>query len=191
MYYELFSNATVSAAFEAAIVKDASSGRINNEFRQALSDAYGITIDAKPLNALKAINDFLVLEKAPKLIKGKGARAAAPAVALALHALALLLVEAGKIKNLPMLAGLPAWADPAMLAEKRAAAAEKRAEKRASATSVTATSVTATSDTFKAAIAAIKNKDFTEAQLQELRDLLQGHEGHESLRVTAKMAKTA
>ena len=128
----LFSAAIVAASFDAAIERDASNGRVNNEFQSMLSLHYGLELPAAPAQALKTINQFLTLEKAPKLAHGPGARAHAPAVGQALYALGDALHAAGKVKALPVLAALPAWADPVAVAAAAAAAADKRKATKAS-----------------------------------------------------------
>ena len=135
----LFSAAIVAASFDAAIERDATNGRVNNEFQSMLSLHYGLELPAAPAQALKLINEFLTQPKAPKLAHGPGARAHAPAVGQALHALGAALHAAGKIKALPMLATLPAWADPAAIAAAAAAAADKRKATKASKATATAT----------------------------------------------------
>ena len=122
----LCSAVIVAASFDAAIERDASNGRVNNEFSAMLSLHYGLELPAAPAQALKTINQFLTLEKAPKLAHGPGARAHAPVVGQALYALGEALHAAGKVKALPVLATLPAWADPAAIAAAAAAAADKR-----------------------------------------------------------------
>ena len=148
----LFSAAIVAASFDAAIERDASNGRVNNEFQSMLSLHYGLELPAAPAQALKTINQFLTLEKAPKLAHGPGARAHAPAVGQALYALGEALHSAGKVKALPALATLPAWADPAALAAAAAAAADKR--KATKASRVTAPAATAPAAAIVAAPAA-------------------------------------
>lgn len=137
----LFSAATVAASFDAAIERDAANGRVNSEFSAMLSLHYGLELPASPVQALKTINQFLTIEKAPKLAHGPGARAHAPAVGQALHAIGQALHGAGKVKNLPALAKLPAWADPAAIAAAAAAAAAKR--KATAAAKATAPAATA------------------------------------------------
>ena len=134
----LFSAAIVAASFDAAIERDASNGRVNNEFQSMLSLHYGLELPTAPAQALKLVNQFLTLEKAPKLAHGPGARAHAPAVGQALHALGVALHNAGKVKALPALAALPAWADPVAIAAAAAAAADKRKATKASRVTVTA-----------------------------------------------------
>ena len=147
----LFSAAIVAASFDAAIERDASNGRVNNEFQSMLSLHYGLELPAAPAQALKLINEFLTQAKAPKLAHGPGARAHAPAVGQALYALGEALHAAGKVKSLPMLATLPTWADPAALAAAAAAAADKR--KATKASKVTAPAATAPAATAPAATA--------------------------------------
>ena len=137
----LFSAAIVAASFDAAIERDASNGRVNNEFQSMLALHYGLELPAAPAQALKTINQFLTLDKAPKLAHGPGARAHAPAVGQALHALGGALHGAGKVKNLPALATLPAWADPVAITAAKAAAADKR--KATAASKATAPAATA------------------------------------------------
>ena len=149
----LFSAAIVAASFDAAIERDASNGRVNNEFQSMLSLHYGLELPAAPAQALKTINEFLTLEKAPKLAHGPGARAHAPAVGQALYALGEALHAAGKVKALPVLAALPAWADPAALAAAAAAAADKRKATKASKATAPAATVTAPAATAPAATA--------------------------------------
>ena len=140
----LFSAAIVAASFDAAIERDASNGRVNNEFQSMLSLHYGLELPAAPAQALKTINQFLTLEKAPKLAHGPGARGHAPAVGQALYALGVALHSAGKVKALPVLAALPAWADPVVIAAAAAAAADKRkATKASKAPAATAPAATA------------------------------------------------
>ena len=135
----LFSAAIVAASFDAAIERDAANGRVNNEFQSMLSLHYGLELPSAPAQALKLVNEFLTQTKAPKLAHGPGARAHAPAVGQALHALGEALHAAGKIKALPMLAALPAWADPVAIAAAAAAAADKRKATKASKATATAT----------------------------------------------------
>ena len=152
----LFSAAIVAASFDAAIERDAANGRVNNEFQSMLSLHYGLELPAAPAQALKTINQFLTIEKAPKLAHGPGARAHAPAVGQALYALGEALHAAGKVKALPMLAALPVWADPAALAAAAAAAADKRKATKASkaaAPAATAPAATAPAATAPAAAA--------------------------------------
>ena len=145
----LFSAAIVAASFDAAIERDASNGRVNTEFSSMLALHYGLELPASPAQALKTVNQFLTLEKAPKLAHGPGARAHAPAVGQALYALGGALHVAGKVKNLPALAKLPTWADPAAIAAAAAAAAEKR--KATAAVKATAPAATAPAATAPAA----------------------------------------
>ena len=153
----LFSAAIVAASFDAAIERDASNGRVNAEFSSMLALHYGLELPAAPAQALKTINQFLTLEKAPKLAHGPGARGHAPAVGQALHALGAAMHAAGKVKNLPVLATLPAWADPEKLAAAAAAAAEKRKaakEEKATAPAAAATAPAAAATAPAAAIVA-------------------------------------
>ena len=150
-FSSLFSASIIAASFDAAIERDASNGRVNAEFSSMLTLHYGLELPAAPAQALKTINQFLTLEKAPKLAHGPGARAHAPAVGQAMHAIGQVLHTAGKVKNLPALAALPAWADPEKLAAAAAAAAEKR--KATAAAKVTAPAATAPAATAPAATA--------------------------------------
>ena len=160
----LFSAAIVAASFDAAIERDASNGRVNNEFQSMLSLHYGLELPAAPAQALKTINQFLTLEKAPKLAHGPGARAHGPAVGQALHALGEALHAAGKIKALPVLAALPVWADPAALAAAAAAAADKRkATKASKATAPAATAPAATAPAATAPAATVTAPDLSSA----------------------------
>ena len=152
-FSSLFSAAIVAASFDAAIQRDASNGRVNAEFSAMLSLHYGLELPAAPAQALKTINQFLGLEKAPKLAHGPGARAHAPAVGQALHAIGQALHAAGKVKALPMLAPLPAWADPEKLAAAAAAAAEKREATKAEKAAAAAAAATAPAATAPAATA--------------------------------------
>ena len=149
----LFSAAIVAASFDAAIERDAKNGRVNNEFQSMLSLHYGLELPAAPAQALKMINEFLTLEKAPKLAHGPGARAHAPAVGQALYALGEALHNAGKVKALPVLAALPAWADPVAIAAAAAAAADKRKATKASKVTAPAAAATAPAATAPAATA--------------------------------------
>ena len=139
----LFSAATVAASFDTAIERDASNGRVNNEFSAMLSLHYELELPPAPAQVLKTINQFLGLEKAPKLAHGPGARAHAPAVGQALHALGEALHAAGKVKALPALAALPAWADPVAIATAKTAAADKRKAAAVSKAAAPAATVTA------------------------------------------------
>ena len=130
-FSSLFSPQFVAASFDAAIERDAANGRVNAQFALSLANAYGLELPSSPGQAVKFINELLGLAKAPKLASGPGARAHAPAVAQALHALAQALHSAGKVKGLPNLVSLPDWADPQKLAAAKKAAAEKRAAKKA------------------------------------------------------------
>ena len=181
----LFSAAVVAASFDAAIERDATNGRINAEFSAMLALHYGLELPAAPAQAVKIINGFLTLEKAPKLAHGPGARAHAPAVGQALHALGAALHAAGKVKALPALATLPAWADPEKLAAAAAAAAEKRkatAASKATAPAATAPAATAPAATapahdalathVNAVLAAARGGFLSAVQLAALRDAL-------------------
>ena len=156
-FSSLFSATVAAAAFDVAIERDAANGRVNSEFIGALGAHYGLDIPVSPKGAILFANEFLTLDKAPRLASGPGARAAAPAVARALLALGEALHAAGKVKALPILANLPAWADEAVLAEKSKAAAEKRkatAAAKATAPAATAPAATAPAATAPAATAA-------------------------------------
>ena len=181
----LFSAAIVAASFDAAIERDASNGRVNNEFQSMLSLHYGLELPAAPAQALKLVNEFLTQTKAPKLAHGPGARAHAPAVGQALYALGEALHAAGKVKALPVLAALPVWADPVAVAAAKAASAEKRsankrsADKRpATAPAATAPAATAPAATAPAAdmvahvnavLAAARGGFLSAAQINQLR----------------------
>ena len=189
----LFSASVVAASFDVAIERDAANGRVNSEFSAMLLVHYGLELPASPAMAVKFANEFLILEKAPKLASGPGARAAAPAVAQALRAVAEALHAAGKAKNLPALAVLPAWADPAAIAAAKAAAAEKRKATAAAKTPAAAAPATATAaaapataaaapaaapataalaDSVQAVIAAARGGFLTAAQVAALRAAL-------------------
>ena len=66
---------------------------------------------AEHLAVLTAAGLFDTSHIALLSLHGPGARPHAPAVGQALHALGTALHAAGKVKSLPMLAALPAWAD--------------------------------------------------------------------------------
>ena len=162
----LFSAAIVAASFDAAIERDAANGRVNNEFQSMLSLHYGLELPAAPAQAVKLINEFLTQVKAPKLAHGPGARAHAPAVGQALYALGEALHAAGKVKALPVLAALPAWADPVAVAAAAAAAADKRKATKASkvtAPAATAPAATAPAATAPAAAATVTAPDLSSA----------------------------
>ena len=137
-FSSLFSSQFISGSFDDAIERDAANGRVNATFALALENAYGLAMPAAPVQALKFINQVLGLEKAPKLANGPGARAHAPAVAQALHALGTALHSAGKVKGLPLLVGLPNWANPEKLESAKKARAEKRQVTKAAKATVTA-----------------------------------------------------
>ena len=177
----LFSAAIVAASFDAAIERDASNGRVNNEFQSMLSLHYGLELPAAPAQALKLINEFLTQTKAPKLAHGPGARAHAPAVGQALYALGEALHAAGKVKTLPVLAALPAWADPVAVAAAAAAAADKRRatkENKATAPAATAPAAAATvtapglSSAVAMVLAAAKGGHLSAKQVAALRSAL-------------------
>ena len=175
----LFSAAIVAASFDAAIERDASNGRVNNEFQSMLSLHYGLELPAAPAQALKLINEFLTQPKAPKLAHGPGARAHAPAVGQALYALGEALHAAGKVKALPVLAALPAWANPAAIAAAAAAAADKRKATKASkatAPAATAPAATVTAPDLSSAVAmvlaAAKGGHLSAKQVSALRSAL-------------------
>jgi hypothetical protein len=137
-FSSLFSSQFISGSFDDAIERDAANGRVNTMLTNALENAYGLALPAAPVQALKMINEFLGLAKAPKLAHGPGAKAHAPAVAQALYSLAQALHSAGKVKGLPPLVGLPDWANPEKLEAKAKAAAEKRQATKAAKATVTA-----------------------------------------------------
>ena len=192
-FSSLFSATVAAAAFDVAIERDAANGRVNSEFIGALGAHYGLDVPVSPKGAILFANEFLTLDKAPKLASGPGARAAAPAVARALLALGEALHAAGKVKALPILAALPAWADEAVLAEKSKAATEKRKATAAAkatapaatvavsiapapaATPATATAPAPTVDLnghVNAILAAAKNGHLTAQQIGALRAAL-------------------
>ena len=173
----LFSAAIVAASFDAAIERDASNGRVNNEFQSMLSLHYGLELPAAPVQALKLVNEFLTQTKAPKLAHGPGARAHAPAVGQALYALGEALHAAGKVKALPVLAALPAWADPVAVAAVKAANAEKRSANKRSADkrSATAPAATAPAATAPAAAATVTAPDLSSAVAMVLAAAKGGH----------------
>lgn len=194
-FSSLFSATVAAAAFDVAIERDAANGRVNAEFIGALGAHYGIDVPVSPKGAIIFANEFLTLNKAPKLASGPGARAAAPAVARALLALGEALHAAGKVKALPILAKLPAWADETVLAEKSKAATEKRKATAAAkatapaatvavsvaptstpaATPATATAPAPTVDLnghVNAILAAAKNGHLTAQQIGQLRAAL-------------------
>lgn len=127
VFSSLFTADMIGAAFDSAIERDASNGRVSALFTGALASAYGIEVPAAPLAAVKFINQILTGDKMPKVAHGAGARGAALDVVEALYALAQALHAAGKVKNLPMVADLPAWANRAAIKTAAAAAAAKRA----------------------------------------------------------------
>lgn len=145
VFSSLFTADMIGAAFDAAIERDASNGRVSALFTGALASAYGIEVPAAPVAAVKFINEILTADKMPKVAHGPGARGAALDVVEALYALAAALHGAGKVKNLPILASLPAWANRAAIQQSAKVAAEKRAATVAakkSASTVTAPPVT-------------------------------------------------
>ena len=177
----LFSAAIVAASFDAAIERDAANGRVNSEFQSMLSLHYGLELPAAPAQALKLVNEFLTQAKAPKLAHGPGARAHAPAVGQALYALGEALHAAGKVKALPVLAALPAWADPVAVAAAKAAAADKRSatkESKATAPAATAPAAAATvtapdlSSAVAMVLAAAKGGHLSAKQVAALRSAL-------------------
>ena len=130
-FSSLFNSAHLAAAFDGAVLADAANGRVHAPLAAALLSSYGLVLPSSPRAAATYTNDWLTLDKAPIVARGPGARAAAPAIAQALHALMIAIHAAGKVNNLPALAGLPVWADPAAIAAKKAATAAKRAETKA------------------------------------------------------------
>lgn len=127
VFSSLFTADMVGAAFDAAIERDASNGRVSAIFTGALASAYGIEVPAAPVAAVKFINEILMGDKMPKVAHGAGARGAALDVVEALYALAQALHVAGKVKLLPKIAALPAWADRAAIQQAAKVAAKKRA----------------------------------------------------------------
>ena len=137
-FSSLFSPQFISGSFDNAIERDAANGRVSAMLTNALANAYGLALPASPVQAIKTINEVLTLAKAPKLAQGPGAKAHAPAVAQALHALGTALHEAGKVKGLPNLVSLPGWANPEKLEAAKKARAEERAAKKAAAGAIVA-----------------------------------------------------
>ncbi len=127
IFSSLFTADMIGAAFDSAIERDAANGRVSALFTGALASAYGIEVPAAPVAAVKFINQILTGDKMPKVAHGPGARGAALDVVESLHALAVALYGAGKVKNLPMVASLPAWANREAIKTAAAAAAAKRA----------------------------------------------------------------
>lgn len=127
VFSSLFTADMIGAAFDSAIERDAANGRVSSLFTGALASAYGIEVPAAPVAAVKFINQILTADKMPKVAHGPGARGAALDVVEALYALAQALHGAGKVKNLPILASLPAWANREAIKTAAAAAAAKRA----------------------------------------------------------------
>lgn len=127
VFSSLFTADMIGAAFDSAIERDASNGRVSALFTGALASAYGIEVPAAPVAAVKFINQILTADKMPKVAHGPGARGAALDVVEALYALATALHAAGKVKLLPKIAALPAWANRAAIQQAAKVAAEKRA----------------------------------------------------------------
>jgi len=128
----LFSVTLVGDAFDHAIDRDAANGRVNAALIGCLESAYGLALPASPTPAVKVINEFLALEKSPKLASGPGATATTVAVVRVLRNLAQALYEGGRVKGLKAPAPLPNWADEAAIAAKKEAAKAAKAAKAAS-----------------------------------------------------------
>lgn len=137
-YSALFNADMVSAAFDAAITQDAQNGRINAGFATALESAYGLQLPASPAKAVTHINQFLTLDKMPLIKRGIGAHAGSITVVNALFQLATALEVAGKVKNLPVVAALPSWADEIKVQAKKEAAKAAKPQK-AKSEAITAT----------------------------------------------------
>lgn len=130
----LFSTDIHTAAFDEAIDRDIANGRVNHILRQSLELCYGLAISQAPAAAIKDINELLASETRILLVPGNGAVATSVEVVQSLHQFALDMERSGKVKSLPAILPLPAWADPAAIAAAKAArkvkADQTRAEKK-------------------------------------------------------------
>lgn len=111
----LFSTDIHTAAFDEAIDRDIANGRVNHILRQSLELCYGLPISQAPAAAIKDINELLASETRVLLVPGNGAVATSVEVVQSLHQFALDMERSGKVKSLPAILPLPAWADPVVI----------------------------------------------------------------------------
>jgi len=117
IYSAAFTSAIVGATFDAAIVASALNGSVNPMLISAVLDEYKLDLSDKPATFIQQVNDKVLTDK-------KGYK---PALAQALHAACTAIVVAGKVKKLPVVRAMPAWANAEKLAEKAKESAAKRA----------------------------------------------------------------
>ena len=117
IYSAAFTSAIVGATFDAAIVASALNGSVNPMLVSAVLDEYKLQLSDKPATFIQQVNDKVLTDK-------KGYK---PALAQALHAACTAIVVAGKVKKLPVVRAMPAWADAEALATRAKAGADKRA----------------------------------------------------------------
>lgn len=129
----LFSSDLLQSSFDAQAHEQALTGRTFAPLLTMLDGAYGLSIPAGTVAALRYLNmNLFGLESAPKLAKGIGAVAATVTVTQALHAYAtVLLAGMSAAKRADMERGfdvlaLPAWADPVQIAKAKALKKAKR-----------------------------------------------------------------
>lgn len=129
-FASLFTADAVGASFDSAIESQAIAGRVPAMLVEAVATHYAVTLPASPKAAVIAINHMAALSTPLQVVKGAGARSSAATLMQALYRVGELL-QASPAKGLPVLASLPAWADPVALelakAKRKAAKAAKAA----------------------------------------------------------------
>ena len=175
-YTQAFKASTITAAFDEVVTTDAAHGRIATVLLSAITADYGFELPTSPAAFIAKINtQFMACEKAP---------ASMVSLVQVLHATASAVIAAGAAKKLPALSALPAWADPAAIAEKKAKASAVRAANKAAkaeaeaeaspapapalATAPTAPAIDHT-EALTIVLAALGSSLYTEAQLEALR----------------------
>lgn len=176
-YAQSFPAIVVGEAFNNAIDHAANNGQIAHCLQTAALQC-GIVIAAKPIKFITDLNNNY-LQSGTKSPDAKSVK-----IVQALYALATALHESGKVKALPEVNQLPAWACPVAIEQakqarkvkadaKKAAAAETETE-TAAAAAAAALLMKAPVPTvdFEDIIIAIRNGDFTASELGQLENAL-------------------
>ena len=151
----LFSSNFIATQFDAQCEAQAAQGRTYAPLLTMLKDAYGLTIPAGTVAAIKYLNRKLfAADTMPNLTKGTGAVSATVTVTQALHSYALALrdgVSDAKRAECEAVVTLPVWADPVAIAKKKA---ERKAKADAKKLDAVAADVTTVADVVVANIVA-------------------------------------
>jgi len=160
LFSSAFKSTTVIAAFDETVSRDAAHGRISAALLLAVSADYGLELPASPARFISELNRAYLGE-------GKAPAGLATLVQV-LHAAAAAVIASGACKGLPVLATLPAWADPAALAAAAAARKAARLQKKADTAAAAADTAAAAAAPVAVFTAADTGRAFKNAVLSGL-----------------------